>query len=67
MLANHNLKICHTLVRRDFRLFRGKNLVLVLAMSLVTMLYAFVFLLGSSVEKSYLLNLQYTQTARPGM
>ena len=60
MLANHNLKICHTLVRRDFRLFRGKNLVLVLAMSLVTMLYAFVFLLGSSVEKSYLLNLQYT-------
>ncbi len=60
MLVNHNLKICHTLVWRDFRFYRGKNLVLALAMTLVTALYAFVFLLGSSAEKAVLLNYEYT-------
>ncbi len=60
MLVNHNLKICHTLVWRDFRFYGGKNLVLALAMTLVTALYAFVFLLGSSAEKAVLLNYEYT-------
>ena len=60
MLANHNLKICHTLVRREFRFHRVKSFILILAIMLVTALYSFVFLLGSSVENSYLLNYQYT-------
>ncbi len=60
MLANNNLKICLTLVRRDFRFHRAKNWILILAAALVTGLYAFVFLLGSSVEGAYLLNYQYT-------
>lgn len=60
MLANHNLKICHTLVRRDFQFHRAKSCVLILAIALVTALYSFVFLLGSSVEHAFLLNYQYT-------
>lgn len=59
MLANNNLKVCHTLVRRDFRFHRIKNLVLILATALVTGLYLFVFLLGNAVENGYLLNYQY--------
>ena len=60
MLANNNLKVCWRLVRRDFRFHRVKNAVLVLAAALVTGLYAFVFLLGSSVQAGFLLNYQYT-------
>ena len=36
MLANNNLKVCWTLVRRDFRFHRVKNAVLALAVALVT-------------------------------
>lgn len=60
MLANNNLKVCHTLVRRDFKFRRSKNVILILAAMLVTALYAFVFLLGSSVKGAYLLNYQYS-------
>lgn len=60
MLANNNLKVCWTLVRRDFRFHRVKNAVLALAVALVTGLYAFVFLLGGAVEDAFLLNYQYT-------
>lgn len=60
MLANNNLKVCWTLVRRDFRFHRVKNAVLALAVALVTGLYAFVFLLGGAVEGAFLLNYQYT-------
>ena len=60
MLANNNLKVCWRLVSRDFRFHRVKNAVLVLAAALVTGLYAFVFLLGSSVQAGFLLNYQYT-------
>ena len=60
MLANNNLKVCWTLVRRDFRFHRVKNAVLALAVALVTGLYAFVFLLGGAVEGASLLNYQYT-------
>ena len=60
MLANNNLKVCWRLVRRDFHFHRVKNAVLVLAAALVTGLYAFVFLLGSSVQAGFLLNYQYT-------
>ncbi len=59
MLANNNLKICRILVERDFRFHRVKNLVLALAAALVTALYSFVFLLGSSVESAFLLSYQY--------
>lgn len=59
MLANNNLKVCWTLVRRDFRFHRVKNAVLALAMALVTGLYAFVFLLGHAVQNGYLLSYQY--------
>ena len=60
MFANNNLKVCWTLVRRDFRFHRVKNAVLALAVALVTGLYAFVFLLGGAVEGAFLLNYQYT-------
>ena len=60
MLANNNLKVCWTLVRRDLRFHRVKNAVLALAVALVTGLYAFVFLLGGAVEDAFLLNYQYT-------
>ena len=59
MLANNNLKICHTLARRDFKFHKAKNLLLVFAVILITGLYTFTFLLGSSVENAYLLNYEY--------
>lgn len=59
MLANNNLKICHTLARRDFRFHKTKNLLLAFAVVLITGLYSFTFLLGSSVENAYLLNYEY--------
>ena len=59
MLANNNLKVCHTLAKRDFRFHRTKNLVLILAVAMVTGLYSFVFLLGSAVEGGFLLNKPY--------
>lgn len=60
MLANNNLKVCHTLVKRDFRFHRGTNCMLILAAMLVTALYTFVFLLGSSIRDAYLLSYQYS-------
>ena len=59
MLANNNLKVCRTLVMRDFKRHRGKNALLILAAAAVAALYTFVFLLGSSVEAAYLLNYRY--------
>lgn len=59
MLTNNNLKVCRTLVMRDFTFHRGKNCVLTFAAMLVTALYTFVFLLGSSVEHAHLLSYQY--------
>ena len=60
MLANNNLKVCRTLIKRDMRFHSVKYGILVLATMLVTALYSFVFLLGSSVENAYLLNEQYS-------
>lgn len=59
MLANNNLTICRTLIRRDFRSHRIQNCILTLAAALVTALYTFVFLLGNFVESYYLLQYQY--------
>ena len=59
MLANNNLKICHTLAWRDFKFHKAKNLLLTFAVVLITGLYAFTFLLGSSVENAFLLNYEY--------
>lgn len=60
MLANNNLKVCRTLLFRDVRFHRTKYWILICAAMLVTALYSFVFLLGSSVEDAYLLNYQYS-------
>ena len=60
MIANNNLKVCRTLVRRDVRFHPVKYILLSCAAMLVTALYTFVFLLGSSVEDAYLLNYQYS-------
>ncbi len=60
MLANNNLKICRTLVRRDVRFHPVKYVLLSCAAMLVAALYTFVFLLGTSVEDAYLLNYQYS-------
>lgn len=60
MLANNNLKVCRTLLRRDVRFHRTKYWILICAAMLVTALYSFVFLLGSSVEDAYLLSYQYS-------
>lgn len=60
MLANNNLKVCRTLVMRDFKFHPVKNIILILAAMLVTALYTFVFLLGNSVEDAFLLNYQYS-------
>ena len=59
MLANNNLKICHTLARRDFKFHKTKNLLLAFAVVLITGLYSFTFLLCSSVENAFLLNYEY--------
>ena len=59
MLVNNNLNICHTLARRDFKFHKTKNLLLAFAVALITGLYSFAFLLGSSVENAYLLNYEY--------
>lgn len=60
MIANNNLKVCRTLVRRDVRFHPVKYILLSCAAMLVTALYTFVFLLGSSVENAYLLHYQYS-------
>ncbi len=60
MLANNNLKICRTLVRRDAKFHPVKYVLLSCAATLVAALYTFVFLLGTSVEDAYLLNYQYS-------
>lgn len=60
MLANNNLKICRKLTWRDFKFHKVKNILLILATALMTGLYSFTFLLGSSVEDAYLLNYQYS-------
>ncbi len=59
MLANNNLKICRTLVKREFRFHRVRSLLLVIAAALVTALYTFVFLMGTAVEEAYLLSYEY--------
>ena len=59
MLSNNNLKICHTLAWRDFEFHKVKNVLLVLAIVLITGLYTFTFLLGSAVENGFLLNYKY--------
>ena len=48
MLANNNLKVCRTLVTRDFKFHPVKNTILILAATLVTALYT----LAASYENS---------------
>ena len=60
MLANNNLKVCRTLVRREVKFHPVKYVLLSCAAMLVAALYTFVFLLGSSVEDAYLLSCQYS-------
>ena len=59
MLENNNLAACRLLIRRDLKFHSRKSLLLGIAVSLMTAMYAFVFLLGSSIEGAYLLSYQY--------
>lgn len=59
MVANNNLKVCRMLAWRDFKFHKVKNVLLVLAVSLITGLYTFTFLLGGCVEGAFLLSFEY--------
>ena len=54
MLQNNNLKICRKLVRREFQFHKGQNLLLVIAVTLVCMLYTFSFCLGNLTYDGFL-------------
>ena len=54
MLENNNLKICRKLVRREFQFHRGQTLLLIIAVTLVCMLYTFSFSLGSLTYDGFL-------------
>lgn len=46
MLENNNLKICRRLVRREFQFHKGRSILLIAAIALVSMLCTFSFSLG---------------------
>ncbi len=54
MLRNNNLKICRKLVRREFQFHKGQTLLLIMAVTLVCMLYTFSFSLGNLTYKGFL-------------
>ena len=60
MLENNNKKVCRRLVWREIRFHRLKTLLLAGAVTLVTCLYTFSFLLGSAIKESYLTNYQWS-------
>lgn len=60
MLKNNNLKICYLLALRDLGFHKMRTLFVILAVSLVTGMFTFVFLLGTSVEEAYLSAFRYS-------
>ncbi len=54
MLENNNLRICRKLVGREFQFHKGQSLLLVLAVTLVCMLYTFSFCLGNLTYDGFL-------------
>ncbi len=65
MLANNNLKICHRLMWREFRFHKGCSILLVTALTLVSMLCTFSFAIGFMVRSGlkYSYQIQYGSTS----
>lgn len=58
MLENNNLKICRKLVRREFQFHKGRSILLMTAIALVSMLCTFSFALGFVIRDGYLYSYQ---------
>ena len=58
MLENNNLKICRKLVRREFQFHKGRSILLMTAIALVSMLCTFSFALGFVIRDGYLYGYQ---------
>ncbi|MDE7258800.1 MAG: hypothetical protein K2N77_06130, partial [Lachnospiraceae bacterium] len=58
MLENNNLKICRKLVRREFQFHKGRSMLLMTAITLVSMLCTFSFALGFVIRDGYLYGYQ---------
>lgn len=58
MLANNNLKICRRLMWREFRFHKGRSMLLLIAVTLVSMLCTFSFALGFMVRDGLIYNYQ---------
>ncbi|MBD5525530.1 MAG: FtsX-like permease family protein [Lachnospiraceae bacterium] len=58
MLENDNLKICRKLVRREFQFHKGRSILLMTAIALVSMLCTFSFALGFVIRDGYLYGYQ---------
>lgn len=54
MLENNNYKICRRLVRREFQFHRGRSILLMAAIVLVSMLCTFSFAIGHMIRKGTL-------------
>ena len=58
MLENNNLKVCRKLVRREFQFHKGRSILLMTAIALVSMLCTFSFALGFVIRDGYLYGYQ---------
>ncbi len=58
MLENNNFKICRRLVRREFQFHRGRSILLMAAIALVSMLCTFSFALGAMVRDGLMYSYQ---------
>lgn len=58
MLENNNLKICRKLVRREFQFHKGRSILLMTAIALVSMLCTLSFTLGFLIRDGYLYSYQ---------
>lgn len=54
MLENNNLKICRRLVRREFQFHKGRSILLMTAIALMSMLCTFSFALGFMIRDGLL-------------
>ena len=58
MLENNNLKICRKLARREFQFHKGRSILLMTSITLVSMLCTFSFALGFVIRDGYLYGYQ---------
>lgn len=65
MIENNNLKICRKLVQREFQFHKGRSMLLMAAIALVSMLCTFSFSLGFMVHDGmmYSYQVQYGSTS----